>query len=195
MKVEFDARGLVCPMPVVEAKKSFDAGADSLEIIVDNKIAVENLEKFAKSKELNFSYKEKSPTEYIVFISGDYLQVEKSNEQENFSNLVVVISSKIMGEGDEVLGANLLKAFIYSLSQLDDLPKSILFYNSGAFITTENSPSLDDLKKLENEGVEILTCGACLNHYNLVDKLKVGSVTNMYEIVKKQVEADKIIKP
>ena len=100
-----------------------------------------------------------------------------------------------MGVGDETLGANLLKGFIYSLTQTDKLPKSILFYNSGAFVTTTGSSSIDDLKALQAAGVEIMTCGACLNHYNLADKLEVGSVTNMYEIVEKQLKASSIIRP
>ena len=68
------------------------------------------------------------------------------------------------------------------------------FYNGGATITTEGSPSLDDLKNMEAQGVEILTCGTCLDYYNLKDKLAVGSVTNMYTIVEKLANADKIIK-
>ena len=92
------------------------------------------------------------------------------------------------------LGKVLMKGFIFALSQLDELPSTILFYNGGATITTEGSPSLDDLKNMEAQGVEILTCGTCLDYYNLKDKLAVGSVTNMYTIVEKLANADKIIK-
>jgi len=87
-----------------------------------------------------------------------------------------------------------MKGFIYALSQLDELPQTILFYNGGATITTEESPSLEDLKSMEAQGVEILTCGTCLDYYGLKDKLAVGSVTNMYTIVEKLNQADKIIK-
>ena len=87
-----------------------------------------------------------------------------------------------------------MKGFIYALSQLDELPQTILFYNGGATITTEGSPSIEDLKTMEAQGVEILTCGTCLDYYGLKDKLLVGSVTNMYTIVEKLNNADKIIK-
>ena len=110
-------------------------------------------------------------------------------------NTVVVISSDQMGTGEEELGKTLLKGFIYALSQQDDLPTTILFYNKGAFITCEESASIEDLKSLEAQGVEILTCGTCLNFYGLPEKLQVGEVTNMYVIAEKMTQADLIVKP
>ena len=96
-----------------------------------------------------------------------------------------MISADHMGEGDEELGKVLIKGFIYALTEQDVLPQTILFYNGGAKLTCEESPTLEDLKSLEAQGVEILTCGTCLNHYGLTDKLQVGSVTNMYVIAEK----------
>jgi selenium metabolism protein YedF len=101
----------------------------------------------------------------------------------------------MMGDGDESLGKTLLKGFIFALSKTEILPKRILFYNRGAFVTIEGSESIDDLKSLEAQGVEIMTCGTCLNHYGITDKLAVGSVTNMYVIVESMTQAVKIIKP
>ena len=111
------------------------------------------------------------------------------------NNKVVVISSAYMGTGDNELGAVLMKGFIYALSQQDELPRTILFYNGGAKLTCEMSPTLEDLMSLEENGVEILTCGTCLNHYGLTEKLKVGGVTNMYVIAEKMMQADLIVKP
>ena len=111
------------------------------------------------------------------------------------NNTVVVIASDRMGEGNDELGKVLIKGFIYAVSQLDTLPKAILFYNGGATLTTEGSDSLKDLKEMEAQGVEILTCGTCLDYYQLKDKLAVGSVTNMYSIVETMAQADKIIRP
>lgn len=110
-------------------------------------------------------------------------------------NTVVVISSDKMGEGDEELGKILMKGFLYALAGGDELPAAMLFYNGGAAFTCEESLVLDDLKSLEAQGVEILTCGTCLNHYGLTDKLKVGEVTNMYVIAEKMTKADRIVKP
>lgn len=108
---------------------------------------------------------------------------------------VVVISSAAMGNGNDELGHTLMKGFLYALSQLEKLPEKILFYNRGVTWTTEGSDSLEDLRSMEEQGVEILSCGTCLNFYGLTDKLKVGSVTNMYDIVESMAKADKVIRP
>ena len=68
-------------------------------------------------------------------------------------------------------------------------------YNGGAKLSVEGSDSLEDLKLLESQGVEILTCGTCLNHYGLTEKLAVGNVTNMYVICEKMMQAGKVVKP
>lgn len=111
------------------------------------------------------------------------------------TDTVVVIASDQMGEGAEELGKTLLKAFVFSLTQQDKLPKTILFYNGGAHLTCEGSPMLEDLRALEAEGVEILTCGTCLNFYGLTEKLAVGGVTNMYVIAEKMLGAGNVVKP
>ena len=111
------------------------------------------------------------------------------------TDTVVAIASDKMGEGAEELGKTLLKAFVFSLTQQDKLPKTILFYNGGAHLTCAGSPMLDDLKALEAEGVEILTCGTCLNFYGLTEQLAVGGVTNMYVIAEKMLTAGNVVKP
>ena len=89
-----------------------------------------------------------------------------------------------------------LNPYIFTaLTQQDNLPKTILFYNGGASLTCEGSPMLEDLKTLEAEGVEILTCGTCLNFYGLTEKLAVGGVTNMYVIAEKMLGAGNVVKP
>ena len=109
--------------------------------------------------------------------------------------MVVVLSSNQMGQGDEALGKLLMKGFVFALTQQDMLPETILLYNSGAFLSCEGSDNLEDLKTLEAQGVEIRTCGTCLNYYGLTDKLAVGSVTNMYDIVETMTSAGKVIRP
>lgn len=111
------------------------------------------------------------------------------------SDRIVVVSSAVMGSGDDVLGALLMKSFLYALAQQEQLPRTILFYNGGVKLTCAGSGSLDDLRSLESQGVEILSCGTCLNHYGLTDQLAVGGVTNMYAIVEKQANAGVIIRP
>ncbi|RHB47949.1 sulfurtransferase-like selenium metabolism protein YedF [Enterocloster aldenensis] len=109
--------------------------------------------------------------------------------------MVVVLSSNRMGQGDEILGKLLMKGFVYALTEQDSLPETILLYNSGAYLSCEGSDNVEDLRNLEAQGVEILTCGTCLNHYGLGDKLKVGSVTNMYEIAERMTGARLLVRP
>ena len=109
--------------------------------------------------------------------------------------MVVVLSSNLMGQGDEILGKLLMKGFVYALTEQDSLPETILLYNSGAYLSCEGSDNVEDLRNLEAQGVEILTCGTCLNHYGLGDKLKVGSVTNMYEIAERMTGARLLVRP
>lgn len=111
------------------------------------------------------------------------------------SDYVVAVDTDVMGRGSEELGRVLMKGFLFALSQLENLPKTVLFYNGGAKLTVEGSDSLEDLRSMAERGVEILTCGTCLNYYGLTEKLAVGGVTNMYTIVEKLTAAAKVVKP
>lgn len=198
MELVIDAMGDKCPVPVVKAKKALgtmDTG--TVEVHVDNETSVTNLKSLAKS--LGCEVSDKTITqgaEYHVFItkteaSASAEEVASSTEKKR----VVVISSQVMGSGDDTLGANLMKAFVFSLTQQDALPDTVLFYNGGAHLTCEGSPCLEDLQALEKADVEILTCGTCLKHYGLEDKLAIGDVTNMYVIAEKQLKADVVVRP
>ena len=198
--IKIDAKGELCPIPVIKAKKALKEIEDNgtVKIAVDNEIAKENLEKMAK--EMGFKYKSEKINEdhYEVKIVKGEEAIEKEEvtpTKEKTGNTAVVISSNKMGEGNEELGAILMKAFIYTLTETEDLPNCILFYNGGAKLTIKDSPVLEDLKRLEEQGVEILTCGTCLNYYGITEVLAVGAVTNMYSIVEKMNSADKLIKP
>ncbi len=109
--------------------------------------------------------------------------------------MLVVLSANVMGYGDEKLGKSLMKAFVFALAKQDVLPETVLCYNSGAYLTCEGSDSLEDFRELEAEGVQILTCGTCLDFYGIKDTLAVGTVTNMYDIVEKMEQAVTIVRP
>ena len=169
------------------------------EILVDNEIAVKNLAKLANSQNCSFQWKKLEEKKYRVVLTRNSQSLETMEEQisENDPGAAQTVSnsSAAMGNGNDELGHTLMKGFLYALSQLEKLPEKILFYNGGVTWTTEGSDSLEDLKIMEEQGVEILSCGTCLNFYGLTDKLKVGSVTNMYDIVESMAKADKVIHP
>mgnify|MGYP000955907387 CR=1 FL=1 len=206
--ITVNAIGDACPIPVVKTRKAMETikGSEVVETLVDNEIAVENLKKMAGQMGYQVKDQKLEEGKYRVCIIVENVvdNVEKKDGDggkfcdctpEKESNKVVVIRSSVMGEGDPELGKVLIKGFIYALSQQEELPKTILFYNGGAYLTCEGSASLDDLKELEHRGVKILTCGTCLNFYGLSEKLKVGEVTNMYEIVETMSKASLIVSP
>ena len=204
-----DARGLACPLPVVNAKEAAEElhTGDVLTVLVDNEIAVQNLQKFAKQKGFSATGEKKAEKEFEVTIhvvsDGAVQAVAEEAEEEEIvcavdsrkNGMVVVLSANVMGTGDEKLGTNLMKAFVFAVTKQDQLPETIVCYNTGAYLTCEGADTLEDLKALEAEGVNILTCGTCLDFYGIKDKLAVGTVTNMYEIVEVMEKAKHIVRP
>lgn len=209
--ITVNAMGQACPMPVIMTKKAM-AGistAEQMEVLVDNEVAVQNVSKMAISQGGSVESVKISDTEFKVLISieaedvvnGHITDVEIVNIEEEVGkamkpdNTVIAFTSDLMGNGNDELGKVLMKGFIFAVTQLEELPKTLLFYNGGATLTAEGSDAIEDLKHLAEEGVEILTCGTCLNYYNMSDKLLVGEVTNMYTIVEKLAGATKVIRP
>ncbi len=199
-----DARGLACPQPVIKAKEALKGMEEGiLKVLVDNEIAVQNVMKLGNYEGVSPVSEKKSEREFEILFhvnreSGNMVEAAKEEEclpDARKKGLVAVLSSDQMGGGNEELGRILMKGFVYALTQLEELPETVLLYNGGARLSVEGSQSLEDLKSLEAQGVEILTCGTCLNFYELADKLKVGSVTNMYEIVEKMSGARLVIRP
>ncbi len=201
MKTEIlDARGQACPLPVVNTKKKSEAmqAGDILIIIVDNEIAVQNLQKFASKKGFPVTAEKKAEKEYEVTMqitaaeSGEEISCEADSRQKG---MVICLSANVMGTGDEKLGKALMKAFVFAVTKQDKLPETIVCYNTGAYLTCEGADTLEDMKALEAEGVKILTCGTCLDFYGIKEKLAVGTVTNMYEIVETLEQARQVVRP
>lgn len=212
-RIKLDMMGKTCPIPVVEAKKALDREAEAvvLEIHVDNEIAVQNLRKLAESQNCAFEYEKAGEKQFQVLITRQKRETEPEcpacetldldtyveTAPEPEAGYIVVISSEGMGTGNGELGKVLMKGFLYALAQKDQLPEKILFYNGGVTWSTEGADpdALADLKDMEERGVEIYSCGTCLDYYGLSEKLQVGSVTNMYSIVEAMTGAAKLIRP
>ncbi len=202
--IQVNALGDACPIPVVKTKNAIKelGGSGVVETLVDNEIAVQNLTKMADQKGYDVKSEKLGEGRFKVVMTVDGGTPADSPEEKTACfapapgrGTLVAVSSSQMGEGSEELGRTLLKGFLYALTQLDELPQTLLFYNGGAAMTCEGSPALEDIKSLEAQGVEVLTCGTCLNFYGLTDKLRVGEVTNMYTIAEKLAGAGHIIKP
>lgn len=202
--VQVDAMGDACPIPVVKTLKALRelGGAGTVVTLVDNEVAVQNLTRMAHEKGCEVASEQLGEKRYRVTLTVPEGVEVADGEAEAATclvpaerNLVIQVSSDTMGAGSDELGRNLMKAFVYAVTQQDELPRTMLFYNGGARLTCEGSPCLDDLRALAEQGVEILTCGTCLNHYGIADKLAVGEVTNMYVICQKLEQASHVVRP
>jgi selenium metabolism protein YedF len=187
-----DARGLACPQPLLSTKRALEEIGEGLLItIVDNEIARDNVMKFVQSRGLRAEVEQKGSDYYIYIHRSEGTELRKAIS--SMSEEVVVISSVVLGRGDEDLGRLLMQSFLGTLAQAESLPRKILLINSGVKLACEGSPVLDSLMAIEKRGVEIAACGTCLDYYGLRERLCVGSVTNMYSIVSALAEAEKVI--
>jgi selenium metabolism protein YedF len=188
-----DMSGQPCPLPVIAAKKALkdSAPGDQVSIVVDNEIARQNLEKMATG--LGHSAKT-TPLDNGRLEVALTVGSAKPQTTAEGRGLTVAVGAEVLGTGrDDTIGKALMKAFIQSLTELEIPPEYVFFFNGGAFLTTEGSVCLDDLRALSDRGTVIATCGACLNYYQLTDKLKVGAPTNMLAIVGTMAQAAKVI--
>lgn len=175
-----DARDLACPEPVILTKKAMDGGLVNLTTIVNQDAALENVSRLAKSQGYNIDVEQVGSDSHIHMNKGSGLE---EDQQEVQGDVAILISSRLFGQGEEELGQILMKSFIYALNELDPRIKNMIFVNAGVFLTTEGSPVIEQLSALEKRGVEVLSCGTCLDFYGLKDRLLVGKTTNMYSIV------------
>jgi selenium metabolism protein YedF len=185
-----DARNLPCPEPVVITKNALEKSADGkLIVILNSPESNQNVQRFARTQGCTVEVMEKEG----VFT----LEIQKVRNAEDKCEsvpMVLLITSDQLGTGDEALGQLLITSFINTLPESKNKPSRMLFINRGVMLTTEGSRVLDTLMQLESEGILIYSCGTCLNHYQLKDKLKVGNVTNMYDTVESLLGAEKIVR-
>jgi len=192
MAKTIDARGLPCPQPVVLTRKAL-AEADEVLVIVDNKTAQGNVSRLAEREGFAVSVEEKDDGIYL------HLHREKAAEPAAAPSpapggpTVVFIPAYAIGRGPEELQEILIRGFLHTLNEVEPLPDTLIFINTGVKLTIEGSPVVEDLKALEGKGVEILICGTCLNYFGLSDKVAVGTVSNMYTIAEKLLRAGKVI--
>lgn len=193
MNKNIDARGMDCPKPVIMTKKELDViDGGIITTIVDNSIAKENVIKLATSMGYGYIVEEKDGDFYISINKGNEDNKEDTEDKKDMrlKDMTIAIASDTMGSGDDRLGKILMKSFIYTVSETEPYPATIVFYNGGVRLTVEGSEVLDDLKNLEKAGVEIISCGTCLDFLEINDKLEVGAVSNMYTIYEKIKDRD-----
>ncbi len=191
---EIDCRGMACPQPVLIAKKTLEETIEGkFTIIVDNPGSRDNVERFALSQGAEVKIDQRGNDFYLHIDKKSACEVAASIQKTE--KVVVYINSNLMGVGEEALGAILMRSFLKTLLDLKPIPSKLIFVNSGVQLTTEGSEVLETLKTLSDRGVEILSCGTCLDFYGLKEKLKVGIISNMFDIAQSLLDADRLIRP
>ncbi len=200
-----NAKGLACPQPVILTKKALDSH-DELVVLVDNTTSLLNVKRFASSSGYAVDVTEESDGIFRIDIKKKQIDppeydITHGKAEQDAQTLsangptVFVISSNIMGYGNDELGKLLMKAFIHTAIDLERLPDIIILYNTGVKLAITEYGTVDDLKILEEKGVKILVCGTCVNFFELVDKISVGTLSNMYDIANTLSTAGRIVKP
>jgi selenium metabolism protein YedF len=196
MTTTVDARGLACPQPVVRTRKAMQQ-ADHVVTLVDNETSLKNVSRMA----------EKAGWTVGAVPEGDEYRIEltQTGTVTEAEPLAVgraevangppflVVPSDMMGRGAPELGNILIRSFFHTLGEVEPLPETILFFNTGVKLTCEGSQVLDDLRVLETKGIEMLVCGTCLGYFELTEKLAVGQVSNMYDIAETMLGAGTIV--
>jgi selenium metabolism protein YedF len=199
-----DCKGLQCPEPVLRTRDALEEITSGvIEVIVDNEASKSNVERFGRSQrcEVSLAAEENYYRIIITKEAGGHPSPDAPAAEEfvcdipQGGGLIYMISSNTMGMGDDELGWGLLQTYIQTIKEVSPRPSKIFFYNSGVLLTSRESGILRYIKELEEQGVEIFSCGTCIDFFNKNDKVLVGKLTNMYEIMDSMVRADKVVSP
>jgi selenium metabolism protein YedF len=201
-----DARGMACPQPVLETKKVLDKALSSqFKVLVDNEAAKENVSRFATSRGCQVAVRQEAAgwAEITIFGAGTPPDPGRPEEIPSCAlpetaapqRTVVYVGTNCMGRGDDELGAKLMRGFLRTMIDEPRLPWRIVFINSGVKLTTVDEEAVDAVGMLAEKGVEVLSCGTCLQHFGLEQELKVGKVSNMFEVIETLSAATKVISP
>jgi selenium metabolism protein YedF len=197
-----DAKGLLCPRPLIMTKQALTALGigEEMIVIIDNDASRANVERFLRDNDTEIRTEEKNGDFVLTVRKKEAALAHPEAESycrpaETARPHVVCVKADTMGSGDQELGLILIKAFINTIKEVQPLPDTIVFYNSGIFLTLKDSPVLEPLQDLEKKGIRILVCGTCIEYYGKKAEVGVGIVSNMYELLETLTEAGHIVTP
>lgn len=205
-KKTVDARGELCPKPLIMTKKALKDFEGTISVLLDNETAFENVKRFLSDNGKTFS----STVDGEIFnltvnsdgsreemtAAEDYCLIPAAPVQPNNKNgHVICFKSDLMGDGDEALGRILIQGFCNTIKEAEPLPAGLVFYNSGIKLACKDSPVLPALKELEQMGIKILVCGTCADFYEIKDQIGVGIISNMYDITSTLTTAGHVVNP
>lgn len=189
--MRIDATGKQCPIPVIMAKKELDNGAQDVEIVVDGQVQVDNLARLGDSIGRPITSEDFEGKKLVKFANGETKNAGAATADGSYA---VFFNKAGVGAGGDDLGQSLAKMAIFTLSESENIPAYILFMNGGVQLTTGVEPQIiDDLNTLIEKGTKVLVCGTCLNYFGVKEDCKVGTVSNMYDILGAMQSVEKVI--
>ena len=200
-----DCRGLSCPEPVLKTKNALEeGGGEELTVIIDNEGSKNNVERFARSQGYSTIAKPTADGCFEVVISGTGTVTDSASLDPSLlscstsggdGSLICIVPADSMGRGSEELGWALLQNYVKTIKELSHLPGKIFFYNGGVKIVATDNKAVEAVIEMEQRGVEIWACGTCLEFFHLEKELKIGKITNMFDIVNSMAKASRIMSP
>jgi selenium metabolism protein YedF len=191
-----DCRGLACPQPVITTKEALDQLKEGeLLVIVDNAVSCNNVEQFAQSQGCSVEIERRGEHFQLRILKGKIRREVKRNSNKEMEKVMVYINSHLLGVGEEALGSILMRSFLKTLLQFEKKPLRLILINSGVRLASEGSDVLETLMMLSEKGIDVISCGTCVDFYGLKEKIRVGRISNMYEIAQSLLEADRLLRP
>ena len=189
-----DLKGMSCPLPVIETKRLVESRKVlELNVVVDNGPPRENVTRYLESQ--GYCVSAESDQGDTAVLHATKTEGAEAISVQTGKKVLVLIDGATVGRGDDLLGAVLMKSFLHTLKEIEPRPWRLIFINAGVKLAAEGSELLNVLRELEGLGVEILSCGTCLDFFTLKEELIAGRVTNMYDIVTSLVSATNVIRP
>ena len=198
--ITVNAVGKACPEPVIMTRAAVEKGAAELEVLVDNAVAVSNVTRFLEGQGFRVQHQENggefkltARREGPAVSAGSTAAADPAPRPQGKARLAVLVAGKTLGREDKELGEVLIKGFLGTLSKLETPPAVLALMNEGVKLALPDASTCDHLKDLERTGTKILVCGTCTNHFGITERVGVGTISNMFEILEAVTGADKVL--
>ena len=192
--ITVNAVGKACPEPVIMTRAAVEKGAVELEVLVDNTVAVSNVTRFLEGQGFRVQHQENgSEFKLTARREGSAVSADPAPRPQGKARLAVLVAGKTLGREDKELGEVLIKGFLGTLSKLETPPAVLALMNEGVKLALSDASTCDHLKDLERAGTKILVCGTCTNHFGITERVGVGTISNMFEILEAVTGADKVL--
>ena len=192
--ITVNAVGKACPEPVIMTRAAVEKGAVELEVLVDNAVAVSNVTRFLEGQGFRVQHQENGGEfKLTARREGAAVSAGSAPRPQGKARLAILVAGKTLGREDKELGEVLIKGFLGTLSKLETPPAVLALMNEGVKLALPDASTCDHLKDLERAGTKILVCGTCTTHFGITERVGVGTVSNMFEILEAVTGADKVL--